>query len=77
MKSQTLSKLSSIIDTQLDRYNYSLSRYINDVTVDIRSSMDYDNFYGRFGYGFAKRQDQDLHQMAYTNVIKSCIDTLV
>ena len=77
MKSQTLSKLSSIIDTQLDRYNYSLSRYINDVTVDIRSSMDYDNFYGRFGYGFAKRQDQDLHQIAYTNVIKSCIDTLV
>src|SRR5574344_2111356 len=77
MLNQTLNKLSSIIDSQLDRYNYSLSRYMNDVTVDIRSSMDYDNYYGRFGYGFAKRQDQDLHQMAYTNVIKSCIDTLV
>ena len=70
-----LNKLSNIIDSSLTKNTYLLARYMNDLSVDLRGSMEYVTNY--INYGFDFKQDSDLPKSAYTNVIKSCIDTVV
>ena len=74
MNSRLLSRLSSSIDSSVEKYNYYLARYLNDYTIDIRSTSDYEQWRP---YGFNAPQDSDLLKPAYTNIIKSCIDSLV
>lgn len=74
MDNKVYNKLSSIIDFQLERFNYNYARYKNDPTVDLRTAWEYD--YG-WNQGFDYRQDSDLFRSAYTNVIKSAIDSIV
>lgn len=73
MDTTSYKKLQTIIDTNIDRYQYNLARYLNDITVDLRS--DWDVVFRN--YGFDIPQDNDLSRSAYINVIKSVIDSLV
>lgn len=73
--SNKIRQLATVIDAQLEKYQYLLARYLNDTTVDIRNSWEYNNFF--ISWGFDPVQDADLSRSAYTNVIKSVIDTLV
>lgn len=65
--------LQTILDSDLDFYEYMLVRYLNDTSVDLRSSWELQ--WRSIGFDF--RQDSDLAQSAYVNVIKSVVDTLV
>lgn len=71
--SRIVSDLNTIIDAQMDKYSYFLARYLNDAGVDLRTQFEY-NYYT--SYAFDLKQDSDLLKSAYTNVIKSVIDTL-
>ena len=70
----SISKLNTIIDGNIDKYNYKLCRYYNDLSIDLRNSTEY-SF--SFGYGFDLSVEPDLFKSPSTNVIKSCIDSLV
>ena len=74
MNKKLLDRLSSSIDSTVEKYNYYLARYLNDYTLDIRATNDF-NALGP--YGFNIPQDNDLLKPPAANVIKSCIDTLV
>ena len=74
MNQQLLSRLTSSIDSTVEKYNYYLARYLNDYTIDIRATND---FTVMDSYGFNVPQDPDLSRPPSTNVIKSCVDTLV
>lgn len=73
MDTTSYKKLQTVIDTNIDRYQYNLARYLNDISVDLRS--DWDVVFRN--YGFDIPQDNDLSRSAYINVIKSVIDSLV
>ena len=73
MDKKRLTLLSDIIDNDTSKHQYMLARYLNDPSFDLRST----NEYSYFNYGFSFAQDNDLHQPANVNVIKSAIDTLV
>lgn len=66
-------ELINILDCEIDADEYQLARYLNDTSVDLRGNYEY-NWYS---YGFGRPQDSDLRKPAYTNVIKSVIDSLV
>lgn len=70
----SIATLNTIIDAQIDGYQYKLARYLNDVTVDLRNSVEYS--YG-YGLGFDLSVEPDLLRSPTTNVIKSVIDSLV
>ena len=74
MNQQLLSRLTSSIDSTVEKYNYYLARYLNDYTIDIRATND---FTVMDSYGFNVPQDPDLSRPPSTNVIKSCVDTCV
>lgn len=73
MASNYLSRLNTILDTQLDYVEYQLMRYFNDTSIDIRNQWDiqWKNL------GFDMPTDSDLFRSAYLNIIKSVIDSLV
>lgn len=73
-KENTIRKLESIIDGQLDKNAYCFARYKNDLSIDLRTNTEYQN---GFYYGFDYKQDSDLFNSAYFNVIKSVIDSIV
>lgn len=73
MDKRRINLLSDIIDNNVPKHQYMVSRYLNDPSFDLRSS----NEYTYFNTGWALPQDRDLKQPANINVIKSCIDTLV
>lgn len=73
-KENTIRKLESIIDGQLDKNAYCFARYKNDLSIDLRTNTEYQN---GFYYGFDYKQDSDLFNSAYFNVIKSVIDSVV
>ena len=72
---QYLNQLNTIIEVELDRYQYLYARYFNDISIDVRNFWEYEPYLT--GYGFDLRQDADLQSPAYVNVIKSVIDTIV
>lgn len=72
---QYLAQLNTIIEVELDRYQYLYARYFNDISIDVRNYWEYEPYLT--GYGFDMRQDADLQSPAYVNVIKSAIDTIV
>lgn len=73
MDKKRLTLLSNIIDNDVSKHQYMIARYLNDPSFDLRSTNECNYF--NYGYSFA--QDNDLHQPANVNVIKSAIDTLV
>ena len=72
---QYLTQLNTVIEVELDRYQYLYARYFNDISIDVRNFWEYEPYLK--GYGFDMRQDPDLQSPAYVNVIKSAIDTIV
>lgn len=72
---QYLTQLNTVIEVELDRYQYLYARYFNDISIDVRNFWEYEPYLR--GYGFDMRQDPDLQSPAYVNVIKSAIDTIV
>lgn len=74
-KSKYIRALASVIDAQIDKYEYLLARYLNDTSVSIRNDWCYNNYF--VSYGFDPVQDGDLQKSANINVIKSVIDTLL
>lgn len=68
-----ISELRTVLDTNIDYYEYMLMRYFNDTSIDLRGSWDaqWRNI------GFDIPSDSDLLRSAYMNVIKSVIDSLV
>lgn len=70
----SIRKLQSIIDSNIDEHNYRLARYYNDITVDLLNITEIDTT--GWAYRFFNVQDSDLLQSPKINVIKSVIDTL-
>lgn len=68
-----INDLNSILDSQLDYYEYQLCRYFNDTSMDLRGNYEY----MWRNIGFDDPQDGNLAISAYFNVIKSVIDSLV
>lgn len=68
-----ISELRTVLDTNIDYYEYMLMRYFNDTSIDLRGSWDtqWRNI------GFDIPSDSDLLRSAYMNIIKSVIDSLV
>lgn len=75
MKDTTLRRLISIADNQRDRRAYQLARYLDDVTVSLQDTGDYN--YNVASFGFAQPQDSDLAKPGSFSVIRSCVDSLV
>lgn len=73
MADRNLINLKTILDANIDYYEYSLARYFNDTSIDLRSNWEtqWRNI------GFDVPSDDDLLRSAYVNVIKSVIDSLV
>lgn len=73
MNTKYYSQLRTVIDNNLDFYEYEVMRYWNDTSIDLRASWEtqWRNI------GFDVPSDTDLLRSAYTNVIKSVIDSLV
>lgn len=72
MAKDVVSKLNSVIDVNLDKYSYLYARYLNDLSFSFRNTQDWGS---GWNYAFDFKQDADLLKSAYTNVIKSVIDT--
>jgi len=68
-----ISELRTVLDGNLDFYEYELMRYWNDTSIDIRNDWEYQ----WHNIGFDRISDSDLLRSAYTNTIKSVIDSLV
>lgn len=68
-----VSLLNTVIDSQVDKYEYFVARYLNNPAFSIRSTMEFEP---SWGWSFSPVQDRDLLSSAYTNVIASVIDTL-
>ena len=69
-----VSTLNTVIDANIDKYEYYTARYLNNPAFSIRGTSEWDI---GWGYSFEPAKDADLASSAYTNVIKSVIDTLV
>ena len=69
-----VSTLNTVIDANTDKYEYYTARYLNNPAFSIRATSEWDI---GWGYSFEPAKDADLASSAYTNVIKSVIDTLV
>lgn len=67
-----VSRLNSNIDLHIDKYSYLAARYLNNLAFSFRHTQDWAD---TWNYAFDLRQDRDLLPSAYTNVIKSIIDT--
>lgn len=65
--------LNTILDSQLDFYEYQLCRYYNDLSMDLRANYEYTYR----NLGFDEPEYDNLAPSAYFNVIKSVIDALV
>lgn len=70
-----VTKLKSIIDSEIGMNSYRLARYLNDVSIDLNFMQEYND--SIWGYRFFNIQDPDLAQSPKVNVIKSVIDSLV
>ena len=71
----SVTKLKSIIDSEIGMNSYRLARYLNDISVDLSYFTEYND--SIWGIKFFNIQDQDLAQSPKVNVIKSVIDSLV
>lgn len=69
--SDIVSKLNSVIDVNTEKYSYLYARYLNDLSFSFRNIQPWSSW----NYAFDLKQDTDLLKSAYTNVIKSVIDT--
>lgn len=74
-KNNSIRLLNSSINSHIDKYNYLICRYLNDITIDLRTNFEYDTF--NVGFDAFHIQDSDLNKSAYTNVIASVIDSVV
>lgn len=74
-KNNSISKLQSIIDSELGYRSYQLARYLNDVSIDLNYFTEYND--SAWNYRYFNIQDADLAQSPKINVIKSVIDSLV
>lgn len=72
-KHTIIRQLDTVIEGQLDRYEYLEMRYANDVTINLRNQMEYKPFVRQFSF----KQDNDLLDESSLNVIKSVIDSIV
>lgn len=71
----SITKLKSIIDSEIGMNSYRLARYLNDISIDLNFMNEYND--SIWGYKFFNVQDSDLAQSPKVNVIKSVIDSLV
>jgi hypothetical protein len=74
-QNDSISKLQSIIDSEIGMHSYRLARYLNDISVNLQYMPEYND--AIWGYKFLNIQDADLAQSPKLNVIKSVIDFLV
>lgn len=73
MDTTSYKRLQTVVESNIDRYQYNLARYLNDTSVDLRA--DFDVVWRNWGFDIP--QDADLSRSAYINVIKSVIDSVV
>lgn len=73
-KEQILTQLNTNIDMSIDRHQYNICRYYNNLSIDLRSIAEY-NFLNNAQFDFSN--EIDLQRSAAVNVIKSVIDTIV
>ena len=73
MDTVSYKRIQSIIETDIDRCQYNLARYLNDVSVNLRA--DWDVVFRNWGFDIPERND--IARSAYINTIKSVIDSLV
>lgn len=73
-KEQILTQLNTNIDMSIDRHQYNICRYYNNLSIDLRSIAEY-NFLNNTQFDFSN--EIDLQRSAAVNVIKSVIDTIV
>ena len=72
-KHTIIRQLDTVIEGQLDRFEYLEMRYANDVTINLRNQLEYKPFVRQFSF----KQDNDLLDESALNVIKSVIDSIV
>lgn len=70
----SIAELDSKINANLNKYQYNVCRYTNRPDMDLRNAYEYSRWYGAFS---SFKQDNDLIDPAYVNVIKSVIDSIV
>lgn len=68
-----LSELRSILDANINFYEWELMRYWDDTSIDLRNDWEYQ----WHNIGFDRMTESDLLRSASTNTIKSIIDSLV
>ncbi len=73
-KEQILTQLNTNIDMSIDRHQYNICRYYNNLSIDLRSIAEY-NFLNNTQFDFSN--EIDLQRSAAVNIIKSVIDTIV
>lgn len=72
-KNQILTQLNTNIDQSLNRFQYNICRYYNNLSIDLRGIAEY-NFLNNVQFDFSN--ENDLQRSAAVNVIKSVIDTI-
>ena len=72
-KQEIIRELDSIIESNLDRYEFMEMRYANDTSINLRNYWEYKVDYQPFTW----KQDSDLADESQLNVIKSVIDSIV
>lgn len=68
-----ISDLNSILDANMEWYEYQICRYFNDTSMDLRGN--YETMWRNIG--FDEPEYNDIAISAYFNVIKSVIDAIV
>ena len=72
-KHNIINELDTIIETNLDRYEWLEMRYYNDTSINLRNYWEYKPYVRPFSF----KQDSDLVDESQLNVIKSVIDSIV
>ena len=72
-KYNIINELDTIIETNLDRYEWLEMRYYNDTSINLRNYWEYKPYVRPFSF----KQDSDLVDESQLNVIKSVIDSIV
>lgn len=70
----SIAELDSIINAQLNKYQYNICRYTNRPDMNVRNSYEYSRYYVPFS---SFKQEPYLAEPATLNVIKSVIDSIV
>lgn len=71
-KNNIINELDTIIETNLDRFEWLEMRYYNDTSINLRNYWEYKPYVRPFSF----KQDADLVDESQLNVIKSVIDAI-